>query len=495
METTTTTATEVIFSHAASRVLAISELLTLIVSFSSQRSVFSLRRVSGSFWSACAPYFHISLPIAFSPDQSSLTRSQIERVRQACPTIDSLTLTPSNSRHFGVFATTVAPSKLGIVLPYPPTPEVYDSLLFLANGEPSVFSRRLDHLTVFVLGVDWEERFGLRFMPAAKQTDWDDFLNHGSLLGYEFGATTYRHPLTTIMARLPSLTIVGYSGTEQDRQIGWSTLGRILRNDCPRLKSLTLIGLFLVDIGLENFAPIASSVPETTLSSEPWVFASLTSLSLSRTRLSIESICQLSKRLPNLNTIEIRLAGSSRHLSPFGELPEPRTGLPPLKFRKVTLPYVETTELVTFLPLLEQCTDLRLNHVQVVTYQSHFILKAFKKIEKRNHFRHFTIGITSIFSYEMMNLLRMECFESLESLTIKGPIEWLLSALKDGVVGDYKNERRPPAMFWKTLRRVSLMSSSRSSRSSMDTSKLFAALRRMPHLESLYLDHAMRTLD
>ena len=39
---------------------------------------------------------------------------------------------------------------------------------------------------MFVLGVDWEERFGLRSLPAEKQDDWDELLNCGSLLGQYF---------------------------------------------------------------------------------------------------------------------------------------------------------------------------------------------------------------------------------------------------------------------------------------------------------------------
>ncbi|KAF9136125.1 hypothetical protein BGX30_011355 [Mortierella sp. GBA39] len=98
----------------------------------------------------------------------------------------------------------------------------------------------------------------------------------------------------------------------------------------------------------------------------------------------------------------------------------PPAGLQPLKFKKVALPFVPAVELVTLLPLLEHCTDLQLDNVQVATYWSRFILVAFKKIEKRNQFKHFTIGITSMFSYEMMTLLRLDCFGVLESLTTRG---------------------------------------------------------------------------
>ncbi|KAG9066780.1 hypothetical protein KI688_012691 [Linnemannia hyalina] len=107
-------------------------------------------------------------------------------------------------------------------------------------------------------------------------------------------------------------------------------------------------------------------------------------------------------------------------LVPFDDLPEPPAGLQPLKLKKVTLPFVLAVDLVILLPLLEHCTGLQLDNVQVATYWSRFILLVFKKIKKRNQFKHFTIGITSMFSYEMMTLLRLNCFVALESLTTRG---------------------------------------------------------------------------
>lgn len=83
METNTIT-TEAISTQAASRVLAIPELLTLIGS-SSECSVYRLCQVSCFFKSTKVLHFHISLLIAFSPAQSSLTLSQILRVCQAAP--------------------------------------------------------------------------------------------------------------------------------------------------------------------------------------------------------------------------------------------------------------------------------------------------------------------------------------------------------------------------------------------------------------------------
>ena len=94
-----------------------------------------------------------------------------------------------------------------------------------------------------------------------------------------------------------------------------------------------------------------------------------------------------------------------------------------------------------------------------------------------------------------MTLLRLDCFEALESLTIKGPVKWLLSVLQNGVVDDYMNEGKAPAVFWKTLRRVELMSLSWSSLWERNVSRLVGVLRMMPRLEYLYLDHAMEIID
>ena len=137
--------------------------------------------------------------------------------------------------------------------------------------------------------------------------------------------------MTAMLASLPAFTNVGYSGTKQDRQITWSTLGNILHNDCPRLKSPSLTGLVLVDNCVDNLVPLDK---KTRISDQWWVYASLTSPSLSRTRLSIETLCRLSGYFPNLHAIEVCIIGYNPPLEPFDDLPEPPAGLQPLKFKE-----------------------------------------------------------------------------------------------------------------------------------------------------------------
>ncbi|KAF9089630.1 hypothetical protein BGX29_011945 [Mortierella sp. GBA35] len=537
MEDTVTTTSS---THAAaSRLLAIPELLALIVSFSTsqqQRTVYKLRLVTHAFKAACALHFSLALPIAFSPEKSFLSRSQLERIRRSQGSIESLTLTPSDSRLFEFIASNsaLAPARLGLVFPRPPsasalsrqstpgTPghdvDVYGPLF--ADG--SSFARRLNHLTLFVLGVDWDGRYEMRLKAVGHS--WDECLNHGSLLGPSSSesssdlvapaAANDHHPaLKSLLSRLPSLTINGFSGTIEDRRIAWSTLGKILRNDCPRLEALTLTGLYLTDKDLDSFGPdnsSSNSLLESTAmvaESKPWwVYASLTSLSLSRTTLSIPKLCRLNRHLPNLHTIEVRIiraAGSLPNEGPttMAGQQQQQQQLTPLSFKKVTIPHIETSELESLLPLLERCTDLMLNHLHIKRYDSRRVIQAFKAIEKRNRFREFTIAVEPFFRQDMQPLLWLDCFERLESLTFQESILYFLPIVEGDDVSnnnalmDRQQSRTAPA-FCKTIRRLAFVHPFNwVGVTPEDARKLFKILRRMPRLEYLYLDHTLQDFD
>ncbi|KAG0284469.1 hypothetical protein BGZ96_011155 [Linnemannia gamsii] len=438
---------------AVSVVVSIPELVGLIIAHSSKRSLLKLRLVSRLFSQACHPYFSVPL-ISNNPD-SHWGKSPFYDAPGHL--IQSVCVAQYDAKYCSIIQSTfTALEHLEVYVTNSPTAEPSTAATSHMNLDPlfssgSALEHRLNQVTITIM--------------AEQDGEWDPWFLTGTHRDSDSSERTVFSQVTTLEIRTLKAS---------DRLwVRWATIDKLMRDVFPNLERLT-------------FSRIKSSdnytLGEYTLEREGGFIidgvasVKLTHLDLTDMSLSMEAICRLNTCFPNLERLAVRGFFSAQQT--LGQQ-NPAFVATPLTVKSFQLQFGTVDDVLMLLPLLDKVVDLAL--LDLSRGSPTDLVDGFSKIAGRNRFKQLTF--TGLMDMDIMNredtaaLFQIECFQSLERLTLRCHPSWVFLDLMPGTI--------PPA-FLSTLEHLEFQRLHFSSWMSVkDAVKFNAMLNTMHRLKQL----------
>ncbi|KAF9327117.1 hypothetical protein BGZ91_001619 [Linnemannia elongata] len=431
---------------AVSMVVFTPELVDLIIAHSAKRSLYKLRLVSRLFAQACHPYFSIPLlhPKNCAPlwGRTSLSHTPghiVQSIQVAqhdakdCSIIQS---TFTALEHLDIYVTNSFSSKSHTAA----TSHMNLDPLFRIG---SALEHRFNHLTITVMGDEYQEQDP--WFLTEDHEEWDAWFmteDHEEWDAW-FLTGTHREPLARdIFPSLERLTLSRIMSSEET-----------LYDDIPELEG----GGFAIDV-----------VTSTRL----------THLDLANMCLSLRVICRLNRCFPNLERLAVRGWNIAKPVSVQENADFVAT---PLTVKSFAIHAGNVDDVLALLPLLDKVVDLAMLGLNRGSPTD--LVDGFSKISGRNRFKQVTFTELKhkiMKQKDMAALLRVDCLQSLECLTLKCHPAWVC---QDFTTGDVSPR---PFTFLSTLERLELLKPDFCELMSEEMTINFnAMLRSMPHLKHL----------
>ncbi|KAK5809081.1 hypothetical protein F5H01DRAFT_382435 [Linnemannia elongata] len=466
---------------AVSMVVSTPELVDLIIAHSAKRSLYKLRLVSRLFAQACHPYFSIPL---LHPKNCAPLWGRTSLSHTPGHIVQSIQVAQHDAKDCSIIQSTfTALEHLDIYVTNSPSSKSHTAATSHMNLDPlfrigSALEHRFNHLTITVMGDDEHQEQDPWFLTEDHE-EWDAWFmteDHEEWNPW-FLTGTHREPDSserTIFSQVTSLHVRPTTNMG-GLWVQWSTIAKLARDIFPSLERLTLSRI------MSSEETMYDDIPELEgggFAIDVVTSTRLTHLDLANMCLSLRVICRLNRCFPNLERLAVRGWNIAK---PVSVQENPDFVATPLSVKSFAIHAGNVDDVLALLPLLDKVVDLAMLDLNRGSPTD--LVDGFSKISGRNRFKQFTFTELKhkiMKQKDMAALLRVDCLQGLECLTLKCHPAWVSQDFTTG------NVSPRPFTFLSTLERLELLKPDFCELMSEEmTIKFNAMLKSMPHLKHL----------